>query len=67
MVFAPILKSKSDESECFYLRFGFDILAPVLATFPNIGRIFVQYSGHSGFNQLKRFDKLRHNWYSLQR
>jgi hypothetical protein len=29
------------------LQFGFDILAPVLATFPNIGRIFVQFSGHS--------------------
>jgi hypothetical protein len=23
-------------------------LAPVLATFPNFGRIFVQFSGHSG-------------------
>jgi hypothetical protein len=26
----------------------FDILATVLATFPNIGRIFAQFSGHSG-------------------
>jgi hypothetical protein len=26
---------------------SFDILASVLATFPNIGRIFVQFSGHS--------------------
>ncbi len=25
-----------------------DILATVLATFPNIGQIFVQFSGHSG-------------------
>jgi hypothetical protein len=27
---------------------SFDILATVLATFPNIGRLFVQFSGHSG-------------------
>ncbi len=25
-----------------------DVLATVLATFPNIGRIFTQFSGHSG-------------------
>jgi hypothetical protein len=29
----------------FSLRF--DILATVLSTFPNIGQIFVQFSGHS--------------------
>jgi hypothetical protein len=29
---------------------SFDILATVLATFPNIGQIFTQFSGHSDFN-----------------
>jgi hypothetical protein len=29
------------------LNLRFDILATVLATFPNIGQIFVQFSGHS--------------------
>ncbi len=29
---------------------GFDILAPVLAKFPNIGQIFVHFSGHAVFN-----------------
>jgi hypothetical protein len=28
---------------------GIDILAPGLATFPNIGRIFVHFSGHSDY------------------
>ncbi len=28
-------------------QFELDILATVWATFPNIGRIFVQFSGHS--------------------
>jgi hypothetical protein len=33
----------------FNLRF--EILATVLATFPNIGPLFVQFSGHSGILQ----------------
>ncbi len=28
---------------------GYDILAQVLATFPNIGQIFVYFSGHSDY------------------
>ncbi len=28
---------------------GYDILAQVLATFPNIGQIFVHFSGHSDY------------------
>jgi hypothetical protein len=31
-------------------QLGFDILTLVLATFPNIGQIFVQFSGHSALN-----------------
>ncbi len=30
-----------------------DILATVWATFPNIGQIFVQFSGHSAGNEWK--------------
>jgi hypothetical protein len=30
---------------------SFDILATVLATFPNIGLIFVHFSGHSGYDK----------------
>jgi hypothetical protein len=32
-----------------------DILVTVWATFPNIGQIFVQFSGHSENNDLKKF------------
>jgi hypothetical protein len=50
MIFVPILTAKAVESRCLDLQFGFDILAPVLATFPNFGQIFIQFSGHSGAN-----------------
>jgi hypothetical protein len=35
---------QKDGKRCF----GISILATVLATFPNIGRNFVEFSGHSG-------------------
>jgi hypothetical protein len=37
---------------------SFDILATVWATFPNIGRIFAQFSGHSANKSNYEFDKL---------
>jgi hypothetical protein len=41
--------SKGVGSKCLgSFNLSFDILATVLATFTNIGHIFVQFSGHSG-------------------
>jgi hypothetical protein len=41
-------KIKNSWVDMFWtFNLSFDILATVLATFPNIGRFFSQYSGHS--------------------
>jgi hypothetical protein len=38
---------------------SFNILASVLATFPNIGQIFAQFSGHSGCRTHVRFEQAK--------
>jgi hypothetical protein len=45
------LKIKNSWVYMFWtFNLSFDILATVLATFPNIGQLFSQFSGHSGRN-----------------